>query len=342
MYSSRMGYLSPSLSPSGATSATLPATSLCGLGLSNCHLLPGTNEALPKPSPSVASPTGRSWLSNEVGQDLICASTEQSFSASNCTAINTASATTNSMSPDLVQGVAAAATIHPTNGSCFEYPCSSGLNTFGPCPYRTASSLEFQTPSYVTTSSTMVDFRYPWCELEQQDDYQIPKVSTSYSIPLRLESPAMSHAIFAGSAPESPTSSTNLQSGARAENYLGFDMGADMRRSQHRPKGHRASSWPGDCPYLEQGQEMDACVTTKRDKINHTTSRHSYRSHSKTGRVSRDRGHGTTRASVRVTCTYGNECRQTFNRKTDLDRHINTVRHTINHIQTFTDIFRST
>jgi hypothetical protein len=338
MYSSRMGYLSPSLSPSCAASASFPATPLRGLGLSSCHFLPNAKEASLKPLSYLDSSTRRYWLESQAGQDHTCSSTQQNLSGSNPAAINPTSTTTNSRSAVQVQRVLTAAAVPLTHASCLDYPCPSALNPFSPCPYRTASALEYQSPSYTTTDSATADFQYPWYDLEAQDGYPTLKPSSLYSTPLKLESPTISHTIFTGSTPESPTFAANLQSGARADNSISFDSAADIMQTQHRAKSHRAFSWPRDSSYLEKSQETDACMTTQRSGTHHSSSRRSYRPRSKTSRVARNWEDRTTGASVRVTCSYGNGCGQTFNRKTDLDRHVNTVRRTKHDFQTFTDI----
>jgi hypothetical protein len=112
-----------------------------------------------------------------------------------------------------------------------------------------------------------------------------------------------------------------------AEGYLSFDMGFDALQSQNRTKGYRALSWPGDCPYLEQSDEGQVPETEKQREQNEIGSRQSSPPRNKNSHITRGRDHTTTgvRTRVRVPCSYGNGCRQTFNRKTDLDRHINTV-----------------
>lgn len=333
MYSSRTGCLSPSVSPSCVPPAPLHATPLCGLGLSNCHLLPGANEISLKPSSSLGPPSGRYWLSNQAGQEQIFTPTEQNISASSCAATDLTSATTSSVFPDLVQQAATVAATYPTNAFCLEYTCSSGFNSFDSCQYRTASSLERQAPYYVTRSSAMMDSGYTWCNFET-NACRTEKVASCYSTPLRLESPTMSHVVFAGSAPESPTCTVNPQSMPTAENYIGFDARSDTLQSQNRTKGYRAFSWPGDCPYLEPSEEVDTRDTKRRREHSPTASRRSCPSRNERSHVARGRDHRTTRARVRVACSYGNGCRQTFNRKTDLDRHINTVRRHYNSFHT--------
>lgn len=150
----------------------------------------------------------------------------------------------------------------------------------------------------------------------------------SYSMPLRLESLANSRAIFPVRKLTSPSPASNLQPVAKMDDCLGFGVGRDVLQSQNRTKSRRAFSWPGDCPNLEQSQEIEDSVCTKNNDSSASASKHVSNPRKKTTRIGRDRNQGITKASLRVTCSYGNGCRQTFNRKTDLDRHINTVRRT--------------
>jgi hypothetical protein len=338
MYSSRMGYLSPLLSPSTAASAAPLATPLHGLGLSNCHLLPEANEDLLNLSPYVGSPSRRHLLENQAGRSHNGISTEQNLSASNPATFNLTSATINSSLHCLVQGSKTAAAAHPTNASHLEYLYSSAAGPFSASSHGTASAPDYQARSYMTTNPRMADLRYPWGDLEPRDGYLTPNPFSSYSTPIRVESPTMSKTVFAASAPESPIIAANPQSAARRDSYLGFDLVADNTQSQHRGKGHRAFSWPGDCSSFEQSQELDAWMRTQRTGKDPASSRHSYRRRGKNSRVARSRQHRTSGAGVRVTCSYGSGCRQTFNRKTDLDRHINTVRRIEDHFQTIPDL----
>jgi hypothetical protein len=325
MYSSGTGYPSPSISPPRVSPAPLYVPPLCGLGLSNCHFLPGTNEVSLKPSCPVGSPSRRSWLSHQAGQEQICISTEQNAAASSCAASDLISATASSMFPDLVQEAAKMAATHPTSTPWVEHICSSGLNSFDSCQYRTASSSECQTPYYVARSSAITDCGCSCCNFEQEC-CPTTKVSSFYSTHLRLESPTMSHTIFASSEPEAPTGAVNSHSVPIAESHLGFGMGGEALQSQNRTNSYMAFSWPGDHPYLEQSKEVDVRETKKRED-NQTTSRRPCSSRNKSSHVARRGDHRTTRVRVRVPCNYGNGCRQAFNRKTDLYRHIHTVRH---------------
>jgi hypothetical protein len=326
MFSSRMGYLSPLPSPPSTAPAPLLATPLHGLGLSNCHLVPEANEDLLNLSPYVGTPTRRHRLQNQAGQPSDGVSTEQSLSTSNPATFNPTSATINSSLPSLIQGSTIATVAHPTNAPYLEYPFSSAMGPFSSRSHGSASAPDYQAHSYMTTNSRMTDLRYPWGGLEPRDGYLTPKPFNSYSTPITVESLTMSQTVFAGSAPESPTFAANPQSATKRDSYTGFDMAVDNMQSQNRAKGHRAFSWPGDCSPFEQSQELDAWMSTQRSGKVLVSSRHSSRRCDKSSRVARRRGHGTSGAGVRVTCSYGNGCRQTFNRKTDLDRHINTVR----------------
>ena len=336
MYSSRMGYLSPSLSPSCVTAASLPATPLRGLGLPNCCFLSEREVDFLNPSTYTGSPATQYWLENQAGQDQKCVSTRQNLSASNLVAIDPNSARTSSRSSDVVGSVTTAAATHPKNASCLNYPYPPALSHFSPCPYRTGSSPNYQTPSYMTTSSSLAEPQDPWFDLEPQGGYPTPKPSSSYCTPPRRESPAVFHTAFAGSAPQTPNFAANLQFEAGENNYTGINFAADSMQDQQRAKSHRAFSWPRDCSNLEESQEKDVLATTQRSDKHLARVRRSYRSRCKKIRDAQGGDHRNV-PKARVSCNYGDRCRQTFNRQTDLDRHVNTVRHSAHHFQKSAD-----
>jgi hypothetical protein len=328
MFPSRMRYPSPSPSPSGTTMASLPETPLCGLGLSNCHFRPETTEDSLTASPYM------SWLdsprshTNQTGHDHRCLLDQRNRLPSGPPAINLASTLPTSRPSVPLQGAWTVATVLPTSMCSLQYHFPIALGSFSPCPYQTASPLQYQTRACETTSSSIPDASYSWCGLETQEGYQTPKLSGSYSTPLRPVSPTMPHTIFAASAPESPTFAANPQCESGIDDYIGGGLAEDFTQSQHQTQNSRASSWPPNCSDLEQLQEMDALVNIQRSQRDPPNSKQSYRSSHNAGRRGNGGSHRTYGARVRVTCSYGDKCNQTFNRKTDLERHINTVRHT--------------
>jgi hypothetical protein len=325
MFPSRIRYSPPSPSP---TMASLPETPLHGLGLSNCHFRPETMEGSLTASPYM------SWLdspcshANQTRHDHRRLSNQHDCLPSGPPAVNLAS--THPISPSSVplQGAWTVAAALPTSMYSHQYHFPTTLGSFSPRPYQTASSLQYQTRTYETTSSSTADASYSWCGLETKEGYQMPKLSGSYSTPLRPVSPTMSHTIFAASAPESPTFAANPQCESGIDDYMGGDLAEDFMQSQHQTKTSRALSWPPDCSNLEQLQEMDDLVNIQRSQRDLPNSARFYRSSHKAGRGGNGGSHRTYGARVRVTCSYGDKCNQTFNRKTDLERHINTVRHT--------------
>jgi hypothetical protein len=314
-----MLYSSPSLSPSGATMASLPATPLNGLGLSNCYFWPETMED------SLAASPYMSWLDSpcsqatQIGHDQRCLSNQYYCLLSGPPAINLTSTQPISRSFVPVQGPWTVAAAPSTSACSLQYHFPTALGSFSLRPYQTASSLQCQTRSYETRSSSTADASYSWCGLKTQEGCQTPKLSSSYSTPLRPVSPMMPHAIFAASAPESPTFATNLQC---ESGYIGGNLAEDLMQSQHQTQTSRAFSWPPDCSNLEQLQEMDALVNIQRSQRNLPNPKQSYRSSHKAVRGGNGGSH-RTHGRVRVTCSFGDKCNQT-----DLERHINTVRQT--------------
>ena len=322
MFPSRMRYSSPSHSPSGTPMASLPEKRLHGLGLSNCHFLPGATEDWLTTSPYM------SWLDspcshkNQIGHDHRYLSNQHNFLPLDPPATSLASTYPISRSSVPVQETWTVAAALPTSVSSLQYHFPTALASFSHCQYQTAS------PLYETTISSITDASYSWCDLETQGGYQPPKLSSSYSTPLRLVSPTLSHAVFAASAPESPTFAANLQRESEVDDYIDGDLAADFIQSQHRTQTSRASSWLGGCSNLEQFQDMDAIVSIQRSQRDLANSKKSYRSSHKASRGGNGGSHRTRGVRARVPCSYGDKCGQTFNRKTDLERHINTVRHT--------------
>ena len=323
-----MRYSSPSPSPSSTAMASLPETPLHGLGLSNCHFLP---EIM---GDSLTASPYMSWLdspcsqTNQTGHDHRHLSNQHSCLPSGPPAINLTPTHLISRSSVPLQGAWTVAAALPTSMCSLQYHFPTALGSFSPYPYQTPSSLQYQTPSYETTSSSIADASYSWCALETQEGYPTPKLSSSYSTPLRPVSPTISHTIFAASAPESPTFAANPQCESGIDDYMGGDLAEGFMQSQHQSKNSRAFSWPPGCSNLEQLQEMDALANVQRSQRGLPNSKQSYRSSHKASRGGNGGNRRTHGARVRVTCSYGNKCNQTFNRKTDLERHINTVRHT--------------
>jgi hypothetical protein len=338
MFPSRMRYSSPSPSPSGTTMASLPETPLHGLGLSNCHFLAEIMED------SLAASPYMSWLdspcshANQTGHNHGCLSNQHNCLPSGLPAINLTSTHPISRSSVPLQGAWTVAAALPTSMCSLQYHFPTALGSFNPCPYQTASSLQYQTRSYETTSSSTADASYSWCGLETQEGCQTPKLSSSYSTPLRPVSPTMSHTIFAASTPESPTFVANPQCKSGIDDNINSDLAEDFMQSQQQTQNSRAFSWPPGCSNLEQLQEMDALINIQRSQRDFPNSKQSYRSSHKAGRGGNGGSHRTHGARVRVTCSYGDKCNQTFNRKTDLERHISTVRHTQYNFPPFTDI----
>lgn len=323
-----MRYSSPSPSPSDTTMASLPEPPLHGLGLSNCHFLPEIMEGSLTASPYM------SWLdspcsqANQTGHDRRCLSNQHNCLPSGPPAINLTSTHLIFRSSVPLQGAWTVAAGLPTSMRSLQYHFPTALGSFSPCPYQTASSLQYQTRSYETTSSSIADASYSWGGLETQEGYQTPKLSSSYSTPLRPVSPTMPHTIFAASAPESPTFAANPQCESGIEDYTGGDLAEDFMQSQHQTQNSRAFSWPPGCSNLQQLQEMDALINIQRSQRDLPNSKQSCRSSHQASRGGNSGSHRAHGARVRVTCSYGDKCNQTFNRKTDLERHINTVRHT--------------
>ena len=328
MFPSRMRYLSPSPSPSGTPMASLPETPLHGLGLSNCRFLPEIMDDSLTASPYMSLLDSPYSHANQTGHDHRCLSNPHNCLPSGPPAINLTSTHPTSGSSVPLQGAWAVAAAPPTSMCCLQYHFPTALGSFSPRPYQTASSLQYQTPSYETTSSSIADASYSWCSLETQEGYQTPKLSSSYSTPLRPVSPTTSHTIFAASAPESPTFAANPQCESGIDDYMGGDLAEGFMQSQHQSKNSRAFSWPPGCSNLEQLQEMDALANVQRSQRDLPNSKQPYRSSHKAGRGRNGGSHRMHGARVRVTCSYGDKCNKTFNRKTDLERHINTVRHT--------------
>jgi hypothetical protein len=318
--------------------ASLPETSLHGLGLSNCYFLPETVEALLTVSPYMGWLDSPCSHANQTSHDHECLSNQHNCLPSDQSAANLASACLFSRSSVPVQGDWAVAAALPTSVSSLQYHFPTAQSSFSSDLYHTASSLQHQTRSYGTASSSITDVSYSWCDRETQEGYQPPKPSSSYSTPLRLASPTLSYAVFAASAPESPTFAANLQSESGVDDYIGGDLAADFMLSQYQPQKSRPLSRPGECSNLEQFHEMDALASAHRSRRSLANSKQSYCSSHKAGRGG-DRGsRRTRRTKARVTCSYGDQCGQTFNRKTDLERHINTVRHPPQtHFSPFTD-----
>jgi hypothetical protein len=323
MFPSRMRYLSPSPSPSGTPMASLPETPLHGLGLSNCRFLPEIMDDSLTASPYMSLLDSACSHANQTGHNHRCLSNQHNCLPSGPPAINLTSPHPISGSSVPLQGAWAVAAAPPTSMCCLQYHFPTALGSFSPRPYQTASSSQYQTPSYETMSSSIADASYSWCGLETQG-YQTPKLSSSYSTPLRPVSPTMSHTISA-SAPESPTFAANPQCKSGIDDYMGGDLAEGFLQSQHQTQNSRAFSWPPGSSNLEQLQEMDALTDIQRSQRDLPNSKQSYRSSHKAGRGGNGRSHRTHAARARVTC---DKCNQTFNRKTDLERHINTVRHT--------------
>lgn len=328
MFPSRMRYPSPSPSPPGTTMASFPETSLHGLGLPSCYFLPGKMEDWLTASPYMSWVDSPCSHANQTGHDHRCL-----FNQHNCLPSGPPATSLTSTHPISgpsvpVQGAWTVAAALPTSVSSLQYHFPTALGPFSPCPYQTASPLQCHTCSYETTSSSIADASYSWCDLETREGYQPPKLSSSYSTPLRLVSPTPSYAVFAASAPESPTFAANLQCKSEVDDYIDGGLAADFMQSQRRTPNSRASSWLGECSNLEQFQEMGALVSIQRSQKDLANPKKSHRSSHKAGRGGNGGSHRTRGARVRVTCSYGDRCRQTFNRKTDLERHINTVRHT--------------
>lgn len=323
-----MRYSSPSSSPSGTAMASLPETPLHGLGLSNCHFLPEIMGDSLTASPYMGWLDGPCSRGNQTGHDHRHLSNQHNCLPSGPPAINLTSTHPISRSSVPLQGAWTVAAALPTSICSPQYQFPTALGSFSPCPYQTASSLQYQTPSYGTTSSSIADASYSWCGLQTQEGYQTPKLSSSYSTPLRPVSPTMSHTIFAASAPESPTFAANPHCESGIDDYIGGDLAEDFMQSQHQSKTSRAFSWPPGRSNLQQLQEMDALVNIQRSQRDLPNSKQPYRSSHKAGRGRNGGSHRMHGARVRVTCSYGDKCNKTFNRKTDLERHINTVRHT--------------
>ena len=323
MFPSRMRYSSPSSSPSGTAMASLPETPLHGLGLSNCHFLPEIMGDSLTASPYMGWLDGPCSRANQTGHDHRHLSNQHNCLPSGTPAINLTSTHPISRSSVPLQGAWTVAAALPTSMCSLQYQLPTALGSFSPYPYQTPSSLQYQTPSYETMSSSIADAPYSWCGLEAQG-YQTPKLSSSYSTPLRPVSPTMSHTISA-SAPESPTFAANPQCKSGIDDYKGGGLAEDFMQSQHQTQNSRAFSWPPGSSNLEQLQEMDALTDIQRSQRDLPNSKQSYRSSHKVGRGGNGGSHRTHAARARVTC---DKCNQTFNRKTDLERHINTVRHT--------------
>jgi hypothetical protein len=338
MFPSRMRYSSPSHSPSGTPMASLPEKRLHGLGLSNCHFLPGATEDWLTTSPYM------SWLDspcshkNQIGHDHRYLSDQQNFLPLAPPATSLASTYPISRSSVPVQETWTVAAALPTSVSSLQYHFPTTLGSFSSYQYQTASPLQCQTRSYETTSSSITDASYSWCDFETQEGYQPPKLSSSYSTPLRLVSPTLSHAVFAASASESPILAANLQCESEVDDYISSDLAADFMQSQHRTQNSRASSWLGECSNLERFQETDTSVSIQRSQKDLANSKKSYRSSHKASRGRNGGSHRTCSARARVTCSYGDKCGQTFNRKTDLERHIKTVRNTSESFSPFTNM----
>jgi hypothetical protein len=341
MLPSGMQYRPPSPFPPISTMASLPETSHDGLGLSNCHFLPRKMEDWLTASPYMSSLDSPCSHANQIGHDHRCLLNQHNCLPSGPPATSLTSTHPTSRSSVPVQGAWTVAAALPTSVSSLQYHFPTALGSFSPYPYQMTSPLQCRTRSYETTSSSIADASHYWCDLETQG-YQPPKLSSSYSTPLRLVSPTLSYAVFTASAPESPTFAANLQCESEVDDYIGGDLAADSLQSERRTQNSRASSWLGECSNLGQFQEMDALVSIQRSQKDLVNSKKSYRSSHKAGRGGNGGSHRTRGARVRVTCSYGDKCRQTFNRKTDLERHINTVRHTQKTSRLSLICFRST
>ena len=339
-YSSVMDYLSPLESPSCTLSGSLPATPLRGLGLSECNFLPGTEHALRTPPHFVSCPNRHRWLGRQAIQNHSCVSTVQPVSETIPQSKTPSFDKPRPLSTGLVQTDLTTAVTYPTISSFLEYPCPQAPDPFSASPSRLASPLDYQIPFFITTSSSMAEPLFSWYDLEAQSGYPTPRPPRSYPTPLRMESPSMSHINLGRSAQDSRTSAVNLQFEATAVKYNGLEFVADSMQRQRRAKSYRALSWPCDGSYFEQSQEMDARINTQVSESHLARSRRSHTPHRGT-RIARGRegrNHRTDGAKGRVTCSFSDGCKQTFNRKTDLDRHINTVRGTQHHFYTFTYI----
>ena len=323
-----MDYLSPFESPSCTLSDSPPATPLRGLGLSQCNFLPDTEDALRTPPRFVGCPNRQRWLGRQAIQNHSCISTVMPISETISPIGNLSFDKTRPLSTGLVQTGLTTAVTYPTISSSLDHPCPRALDPFSASQSRPASSLGYQIPFSITTSSSTAEPLCSWYDLEVQSGYPTPTPPSSYPIPLRTESPSMSQINLGRSAQDFHTSAVNLQLEATSGKFGGFEFVADSMQRQRRAKSYRALSWPCDDSYSEQSQEMDASTNTQVSESHLARSRRSHTSHRGT-RIARGRegrNHRTNGAKGRVTCNFSDGCNQTFNRKTDLDRHINTVR----------------
>lgn len=149
---------------------------------------------------------------------------------------------------------------------------------------------------------------YPYFDQSDQDWNQI-----------KIESPPLVPVLFGSNMPFSTTSS-NDASMLQDNNYPLHSM-----KEEHTPGNTRSSTLEASPQSLDGQRLPDKKIEGKRQIFACTRSGCAYSSHRKANRNAHEKTHNPKNAKPRVACNYGTSCTRTFNRKTDMDRHVNNV-----------------
>ncbi len=219
----------------------------------------------------------------------------------------------------LTQNDNSAATALPTVTPVRRYsdpynPTSKGFDS-----HRSSSNSEQFVSVCTPESLGHPNSRYSWSfrSPDIQSTYTYSDTSDPCSSPTNFQSPSLTAATFDGVLTDPLLSSSNAGTATAHSDHATFDATQCLSPNQS-PSCKRGTFMARKKTRTEQSiveeQKTFACT------------RCPYRSPRKANCKAHEKTHNPRPPKARVACSYGNGCPQTFNRKTDMDRHVKNVR----------------
>ena len=212
-------------------------------------------------------------------------------------------------------------TVTPNGGYCGPY--IPALN--GPESQRSISYSEHIVSGCTPESLGHPDSRYTqrYRNPDTQSTYSYSDTSDPCSTPTNYQSPSSTVVALDGVLADTPLRSSNAGFATARPDYATCNIMQHLSPSQSPSRKRGASIIP-----TKSKTEQSKCEEEKIFACAHCP----YRSLRKANCKAHEKTHNLRSVKARVVCSYGNGCSRTFNRKTDMDRHVKNVR-TINAVK---------